>query len=365
MIAVVGAGVVGAAIADSLAARGASVTVFDTRAPGAGASQASAGVLCPYVEAKPGSPLLTMGARSLALWDAFAAGVRDRAAGLDFEYERTGTLEVAFTEDQARHLQDFAAWLRSEGVRCDWLTGQALFDCEPALGPSTLAGLLIPHHGFVEVPALVRALMAAARLRGAQLETPREVVHVMPRSGAVEVTVDGRTRTFEHVVIAAGAWSKRVRVAGLAPLPVRPIRGQLLRLRPASEMNFRRSVWGPDCYTVPWRDGRLLVGATVEDVGFDERATAEGVRGLLEAINTLMPASRAAAFEEVRVGLRPATADHLPLLGPLRDAPRIILATGHYRNGILLAPLTADVVTRCILDDVTDEVFTVTDPQRF
>jgi glycine oxidase len=156
------------------------------------------------------------------------------------------------------------------------------------------------------------------------------------------------------VVIAAGSWSGRVRVANVPPLPVRPIRGQLLHLRWNRGPMPTRVVWGHDCYTVPWHDGTLLVGATVEDAGFDESSTVEGVRLLTDAVGTLLPDARNAAMAEVRVGLRPASPDGLPLIGPLSMAPAVTLATGHYRNGILLAPLTAQLVASSILDGVSD-----------
>lgn len=362
--AILGAGIVGAAIADAMAVRRARVHLYDMRRPGAGASQASAGVLAPYVEAKPGSPLLTLGARSLAMWDAWVAALRARTP-LAFHYDRSGTLEVALGADEAAHLRRSADWLIAEGIEHEWFDDAALRDREPQVGPSASGGLLIPSHGFVQVPALVTALMASARQHGATCETPVEIVRVEQKREVVQVRVGDRVDEFDHVVIAAGSWSRRVRVAGVPVFPVRPIRGQLLHLTWPGESLPRQSVWGTRCYTVPWPDGSLLVGATVEDVGFDERSTVAGVRELMDAVIDLLPHAAHASVDGVRVGLRPATPDHLPLLGSLTSHPRITLATGHYRNGILLAPYTADVVTRLILDGDQDPMLALTRPDRF
>lgn len=337
--------------------------MFDMRAPGRGASQASAGVLSPYIEAKPGSPLLTLGTRSLGMWDAWVEALRARTT-VPFHYDRSGTLEVALNGEEAAHLRRSAEWLAAEGIAHEWLEGAALRTREPQVNSSAVGGLLIPVHGFVQVPALVAALMASARQHGATCETPAEIIHVEQKKDVVHVRVGDRVDEVDHVVIAAGSWSRRVRVAGVPVFPVRPIRGQLLHLTWPDAQVPLRSVWGTRCYTVPWSDGSLLVGATVEDVGFDERSTAAGVRELLDAATELLPAASHASLREVRVGLRPATADHLPLLGPVAGHPRITLATGHYRNGILLAPYTADVVTRMIMDDDRDPMLDVTPIHR-
>jgi glycine oxidase len=364
-VAIIGAGIIGASIADALASRGARVTMFDMRAPGAGASQASAGVLAPFIEAKPGSPLLALGARSLAMWDAFMAGVRQRAPGSDVEYARTGTLEVALSADEHAHLKTSAAWLASQGVAYEWLEGQALTPRAPLVSPAAAGALYIPDHRIVNVTALVRALVQAARLSGAVCVTPTEIVQVDQVKDIVEVRIGDERRPFDHVVIAAGSWTRRVRVAGAPVFPVRPIRGQLLHLRWPDGPRPTHSIWGSRCYTVPWSDGSLLVGATVEDVGFDERSTVAGVRELLDAVSELLPSSVNASLEAVRVGLRPATTDHLPLLGALASRPRVVLAAGHYRNGILLAPLTADIVSRLLLDDERDPALDITKPERY
>ena len=164
-------------------------------------------------------------------------------------------------------------------------------------------------------------------------------------------------------MLAAGSWSGGIEIADTAALPVRPVRGQLLYLRwPAAPIS--RIVWGTRCYLVPWIDGTVLVGATSEEVGFDERPTVTGVRDLLEAATELIPSAWQAEFLGVRVGLRPASPDELPLIGPSTRLPGLVYATGHYRNGVLLAPLTAELVVKALAGE-DDEAFAVTSPSRF
>lgn len=359
---VIGAGIIGAAVADAMARRGAEVTVLDMRGPGRGASRASAGILAPHTEADPKSPLLTLGVRSLGLFDAFIEGVRHRS-GRTVEYSRTGTLEVALDSEEAEALEAARNWLADEGVAHEWLDPSGLRAMEPAVADQALAGLHVPMHGFVSVGALVEGLVHSARYSGAVFESPAEVVTVTPDApGGVLVTAGSRRWSASTVVLAAGSWSGRVKVQGIQGVPVRPVRGQLLALDWHEGPPASRVLYGPGCYTVPWSDGTLLVGATVEDVGFDESSTVAGVRSLLDSVARLLPGARTAAVREVRVGLRPVMADGLPAIGWL--APGVAVATGHYRNGILLAPLTADVVSRLVLDNDEDAALAWTDPAR-
>ena len=346
-VAVIGAGVIGCAIAHELAARGARVDVFDRRGVARGASWASAGVLAPWIEAHEQGPLLEMCARSLALYDDFVARVR-QDAGAPFDYARPGTLEAAFTRDQAAALQRTAAALTGAGVGAAWLEAGEARALEPALSPAIAGALRIDAHGFVEMPALVDALAAAARMRGAAFQSPADVTKIEPAPGAqVRVHTSQHARVYDHVVTAGGSWSNRLRAGGA---DVRPIKGQLLRLRfeapPAT-----RVLWSEGCYMVPWRDGTLLVGATMEDVGFDERPTAAGIATLLAAAADLVPSTRGATFIDARAGLRPRmTAGEVPQIAPSPSIDNVTIAAGHFRNGVLLAPLTAQLVADQVLE---------------
>jgi len=361
---VIGAGIIGAAVADAMARRGARVTVLDMRPPGHGASRASAGILAPYTEAHPDAPLLPLGVRSLDLYDDFVAGARERS-GRAIEYARTGTLEVALDAHRAGELRASFRQLVTAGVAAEWFDGAAVRAIEPALAPEAVAALAISRHGHVGVESLVAALVQSARFAGATFESPVEAIDLTPEVDGIRVGAGDRRYIADAVVVASGSWAQRLRLPGRTPMPVRPVRGQLLHLRWPDDGPPRQVVWGPHCYAVPWADGSLLVGATVEDAGFDERPTVEGVRALTGAVAELLPAARRASVDAIRVGLRPAMPDGLPAVGPLSADPRIVAATGHYRNGILLAPWTAEVVSRYLIDGVRDASLEITRPDRF
>jgi glycine oxidase len=362
-VVVLGAGVIGTAVAEALARRGAQVTVLDMRPPGGGASQASAGMLAPYVEGRHREALLDLGVRSAALFPTFVARLAE-ASGLPIAYEQTGTLEVALDSDDAAELGAAKAWLDARRVPAEFLEPGSLRAFEPALSSSAVGGLFIQAHGFVGVSSLIAALVRSARLSGAVFETPVEAATIHPGRDLVELRAGDRSYSADAVVMATGSWSRRVRVANVAALPIRPVRGQLLHLEWRGSVRPRRVVWGPRCYAVPFATGAMLVGATAEDAGFDEIATVGGVNDLVVALTELLPAARDAHLRGVRVGLRPALPDDLPAIGPLAGAPRVTVATGHYRNGVLLAPVTAEIVARSILDGEIDEAVRDFSPDR-
>jgi glycine oxidase len=212
---------------------------------------------------------------------------------------------------------------------------------------------------------LTEALAWAAVRHGAQIDTHRHIRRVESRAGEVHVAAEnGSVCTAARAVIAAGSWSGFVGFDEPAARQVRPVRGQLLRLAwtgPAP----RHVIWGERCYVVPWRDGTVLIGATVEDVGFDERTTAAGVRDLLDAACDLLPHAWTATFVDARSGLRPATTDGLPILGPSPTHPAVVYATGHYRNGILLAPITARLIADVVTGGRPDPALDAFSPRRF
>ena len=362
---IVGAGIIGAASAFELAAAGARVTVFDTRRVGQGASQASAGVLAPYIEGHEDGPLRALGRRSLDLYDSFVQRVIE-ATGSVIQYTRTGTLEIAMEQEHAINLQRSATALEGDGVEAHWLGPEELRDVEPLAAAGAIGGLLIDVHGFVGVPEFTDALAAAAMRAGARFALDARVVSISPSAdGRLVVHTESGPSIADRVVLAAGSWASQIRIAGVAtPLAVKPIRGQLLHLAWPTAQPLRHVLWGTDCYIVPWLNGRVLVGATVEDVGFDERATATGVRDLLEAGCTLVPHLWQASFEEVRVGLRPASPDGLPLVGASQVLPGLIYATGHYRNGVLLTPLTALLVKQMVEGETSDPALAIFSPGR-
>jgi glycine oxidase ThiO len=355
-IAIVGAGIIGCAVARELASRGVRCALFDDRPVAGGATQASAGMLAPYVEAHEPGPLLDAGVRSLSLYDAWIDAVREES-GLDVEYRRIGTLEVATDPDGALALQGAAA--RVPALRT-FLTAADVARDHPAVG-AVAGALFTPVHGYVAAPDLAAALAAAAERRGTRVH--HTCVRAIDASAqSVRLRTNDQVVDAGGVVIAAGAWANSI--DGIQLPPVHPVRGQILRLgwhgRPLSTM-----VWGPECYIVPRVDETILVGATVEDVGFDERNTAAGIRDLLDAACDLLPEAWGATFIEARAGLRPATSDALPVIGPDPRQPLVVHAAGHYRNGVLLAPITARAIGDWIVDRRRDPLFDVFSADRF
>ena len=354
---VIGAGVIGCAVSRELARRGATVRMFEGRTVGAGATQASAGILAPYIEGHERGVLFDLCLRSLGMYDGFVRDVSEES-GLPIEYRRCGTLEVALAPGEAARLQAAA---RIDPV-LTWLDPSAARGREPGLASSIEGALLASGHGYVAVPFLMDALSWSALRHGVQIEAAHPVTGVAPDGAGVRIsTEDGTTWSADYAIITAGSWANRL-LPGGAP-EIRPIRGQLLRLQWRGDP-MTHIVWGPDCYVVPWKNGTVLVGATVEDVGFDERTTAAGVRDLLDAVCELLPEAWGATFIEARVGLRPVTRDGLPLIGPSDRSPRIVYATGHYRNGVLLAPLTAALVSDLVLDGTRDRAIEALGPER-
>jgi glycine oxidase len=355
---VVGGGIIGCAIARELARRGARVRLFESRTVAAGATQASAGMLAPYTEAHERGPLFDLTLRSLDLFDDFVSSTAAESGTL-IDYRRCGSLEIAADEETAIVLRERASESAAAGL--EWLTMDEARRVEPALPDTIVGALLSPMHGYVAVTALTEALAWAALRHGAEIETGRQVRSIERRGGTWAVTAENETWTADSIVIAAGSWTGQLGGVPSLPRAVKPVRGQLVRLmwhRP----HLAHVLWGKDCYVVPWQDGTVLVGATVEDVGFDERTTAAGVRDLLDAVCDLLPEAWGATFLEARAGLRPATADGLPVIGRSTEAPGVIYATGHYRNGVLLAPLTAAIVADLILEGREDAALATTSP---
>jgi glycine oxidase len=363
-IIVVGAGVVGCAVAYELSRRGASVDVVDERSIGMGATQASAGILAPYVEAHEGSPLFDLSVRSLDLFDEFIERVSSDS-GVDIPYRRSGTLQVATDDEAMSALRATADLLSRLGIRAELVDGQAAREAEPHLAADVIGGLLITTHGFVSASELTKASAASARRHGAQLIEQRRVKRIAQADGDIVVDTDRGSLTGNAVVVAAGSWSGGIDIPMVTPrVPVRPIRGQLLYLA-WSGSRLKRITWSSRCYLVPWDSGTVLVGATSEDAGFDERTTVAGVRDLMDAACEIVPHAWTAGFLEARVGLRPRSADDLPVIGPSCVMANLMYATGHYRNGVLLAPLTAKLVADAMLDDRRDPMLESVSPARF
>lgn len=360
---VVGAGIVGCTVAYELAKSGARVQVIETRTPGQGATRASAGILAPHIEGHRSGVLRSLGHRSLALYDDFMARLIADSRH-DVVYQRNGTFELAFSDADEARLQDLLETLSAEGVEARWITPDKFGDLESHASPAARGALLIPAHGFVGVTSLTLAAAAAATNLGAIFSGAVGAIRISAMAGD-RVGVQTRTRTLEadRVVLAAGSWSSMITVEGADPIPVKPIRGQLIQLQ-TDPGAIRRVIWGPDGYLVPWPDGSVLVGSTVEDVGFDETHTPEAVEKLRAAAVLLVPSLANAEMSSVRTGLRPKGPDDVPILGASRVVPGLVYATAHYRNGVLFTPLTVQLVCDVVFDRAADPALRHLDPGR-
>jgi glycine oxidase len=345
-VAVIGGGIMGSAIALRLCQRGLGVTVIERGIPGAEASSAAAGILGPQMEAEGPGPLLELGLKSRALYPALAAELRE-LTGIDVGYDRSGVLAVAFDEAGEAALSARRAWQLARGLRVDSLSGEAARAREPALGPAVRAALAFNDDAQVVARELARAFSQAAAGAGARFLTGRYVRRVLVDKGAVTgVELDGDLLPAAVVVVAAGSWSGLVEGAGVPPTVVRPARGQLVSIETRPPL-FRHVVSAPGGYLVPRRDGTVLAGSTVEMAGFRKEVTVGGLAAILTLARTLIPALGDAPVTGSWSNFRPFTEDHLPVLGATR-VRGLVLATGHFRNGILLAPITAQAIAELI-----------------
>jgi glycine oxidase len=332
-VVVVGAGVVGLACAWRAAQRGLSVLVLERDHAGAGASGVAAGMLAPVTEAEFGEEaLLELNLAGAELWPAFAAELSERS-GLATGYVASGALVAAVDRDDAEELRRLHSFQQSLGLDVRWLGGRECRRLEPRLSPRVPGGILSPQDHQVEPRAVVRALEEALVGAGGELRTGVEVEHVAA-SGVR--AAGGEEFRASHVVVAAGCWSGAL---GDAAPPVRPVKGQILRLRGhTADPLAGRLVRTPRCYVVTRPGGEVVVGATVEERGFDTSVTADGVYRLLEAAREVLPDVAELQFVEAAARLRPGTPDNAPAIG---EHGGIVWATGHHRNGVLLAPITA------------------------
>ena len=367
-VAIIGAGVIGLGIAWRLAARGVSVAVFDKGVSGAGASHAAAGMLAACAEAEPGEEaLVTLGRVSQARWPAFAAELK-QASGVDVGLRPEGTLVVALTSDDQARLSHQLTFQQKLGLPLQWISAAETRRREPHLAGKLAGAVFSPEDTQVDNRKLAAALRIAAEAAGAIIREHQEVKTISSDAGRVDgiVLADGTKVGSDVVVLAAGAWSRSI--DGLAPElrpPVRPIKGQMLALRmdPAAPL-LTHVVWAPGAYLVPRLDGRLLVGATVEEKGYDTSLTAGGILTLLEAAWRVVPAVEELPIDEMWVGHRPGSRDDAPILGT-GPIDGLIYATGHHRNGILLTPVTADAIAQLVLEGAADPAIRPFGIERF
>lgn len=350
-VAIIGAGVCGLGIGWRLAQAGCRVSVFERGQAGRGASWAAAGMLAANAETEPGEEaLLGLTLASQKMWPGFAAELQD-ATGIDVEYRETGTLAAATNRDEAEQLRFTYEFQRGLGLAVEWLSGAEARKREPYLRPGITGAIWAPDDHQVENRKLAEALKAGFVKAGGALHENSPVTGIETEAGrAAGVRVGDTLHRADIVVLAAGSWARDIPGLPAAALPpVRPVKGQVLSLRMDPKVPVVSSVlWAPKIYLVPRADGRLIVGATVEEKGYDPDLTAGGVLALLDAAWRAVPAIEELPIEEMWVGFRPTSRDDAPILGGT-TLDGLLVATGHHRNGILLAPITADAIARQIL----------------
>ncbi|AYG83426.1 Hydrogen cyanide synthase subunit HcnC [Streptomyces hundungensis] len=368
---VVGGGIIGLVTAWRATQRGLDVVLVDPE-PGGGAAQVAAGMLAAVTELHYGEQtLLALNVESARRYPAFAAELGE-ASGLDTGYRACGTLAVALDSDDRAHLRELHALQVRCGLESEWLSGRDCRRLEPMLAPGARGGLRVDGDHQIDPRRLAKALVAACTRAGVRFTHGwAERLSVVRERAAGVVLADGTALAADQVVLAAGSLSGRLAgvPAELLP-PVRPVKGQVLRLSvpsayaPFLSRTVRALVRGSDVYLVPRENGELVVGATSEELGWDTTVTAGGVYQLLRDAHELVPGITELPLTETRAGLRPASPDNAPLLGPTA-LPGLLLATGHYRNGVLLTPVTGDVMAHVLATgELPDEARPFT-PRRF
>jgi glycine oxidase len=355
---VIGGGLIGTSISWRLRQAGIDVVIV-VGERSAAASHVAAGMLAPITETTfTEQRLLQLNIASLNRYPDFAAEL-ELASGMPTGLRRTPNLSVAYDADDAARLATFADFLARAGHPGERLTGRECRGHEPLLAPSIRSGLLVESDWSCDNRLLWRALIEAGHRIGVQ-DVPGFVHHVTSSNGRVTgiQLADGQTISADTVVVANGAWARQI--GGLPDLPVRPVKGQIIRLDPgrlpAPTLTIRAYSRGSEIYLVPRESGReVVLGATVEELGFDQRVTAGAVYELLRDGRTVMPMTAEYALAETSVGWRPGTPDNAPILGRC-DLDGLMLATGHYRNGVLLTPITADVISSLIITGELDSI---------
>ncbi len=361
-VVIAGGGVIGGSIAWELACAGLQVAIFDKQTPGQEASWASAGIISPAPENAGMIPAVAAGKMSAALYPEFVARIEE-VSGQKTGYRANGTLTAIFSRDAKEELSTIVALHHGLGLRAEALSAEEARELEPSLSEQVEAAVLRPDEASVDNRALTAAVLDAAKRSG---------VEIFAGSGAKAVwregqrcrglMLEGKKVEAKWTVIAAGSFSAGIEgVGGYAP--VRPAKGQMASLR-CEKVRMERVLWSENIYLVPRNDGRILAGATLEYLGFDKEANAGGLNKLLSGAIELAPDLRDAKIEETWAGLRPDSPDHMPILGPT-DVEGLLIATGHFRSGILLAPFTARSMREWITEGQANTEWERFSPMRF
>ena len=360
---IIGGGVIGLSIARSLVKKGVrEIAVVDRGKLGSESSWAAAGMLAPNIEIDSTDAFHRFGIDSLAMYQSFAAELRYET-GIDIELDRSGTISVSFDEREEVALVKTFERQRRRGVHVELLTGEQVRELEPSISHAAGTALLYPDDWQVDNRKLIDALRRFAKINGVVLIEDTEVSELLTRDLKVTgARAADRDLLADTTVLATGAWTSLIKIRGVSlPIDVKPVRGQMISFQTA-QRRLHHVVYSTAGYIVPRADGRVLVGATVEDVGFEKAVTQKGLESLVLAALEIMPSLSNLSVADRWSGLRPFADDGLPLIGEVPGYDALLVATAHYRNGILLAPKTADVVSEKIVcggDSIFSDEFKV------
>lgn len=362
---IVGGGVIGLSLARELHKKGvAQITILERGATGRESSLAAAGMLAPNAECDRADAFSEFCTESLRLYPNFAAELLDET-GVDIELDASGTLYLAFTEKDSAEIRRRYEWQKRAGLAVEHLTAQETLRAEPFVSPDVRESLFFPEDWQVENRRLLRALEKYAEINHIKIVENAEVTNLLTENGKITGAATANENFFaEKVVLTTGAWTSLIKIGGFALPSVKPIRGQMIGFQTAKRL-FGKVIYTPRGYIVPRADGRILVGATVEDVGFDKTLTDAGTEILLDAALEISPSLANLEIVEKWAGLRPFAADGLPILGDFAELENLFIAAAHYRNGILLAPLTAKILAEKIAENRDSGYFEFFNPRRF
>ncbi len=359
---IAGGGLIGSAIALELARNDLRVALFDAQDPGREASWASAGILSPAPENPGMISMVPFAKASLAMYPEFIELVEE-LSGIPTGYRANGTVEALFSRHAREELNTIVALHRGLGLKAEAISAQEARDLEPDLSEETEAAVLRPDEASVDNRLLASALIEAANRSGAEIHAGKAVAAIWREGSECRgAVVRGEQISARHTIVAAGSFSAQI--AGAQEYaPVRPAKGQMVSLR-CDSARIRRVLWSERIYVVPRNDGRILCGATVENAGFDKTVTASGIHANLDAAIELAPILARARVEDTWAGLRPDSPDHLPIIGPT-DVGGLLIATGHFRSGVLLTPITAKLIGEFIAEKTPSVAWERFSPMRF
>lgn len=362
---IIGGGVIGLAIARELHKKGVrKITILERGAVGKEASHAAAGMLAPHAETDKLDDFFFFCNESNRLYPAFAEELLGET-GIDIELDREGTLYLAFTETDTEEIRRRFEWQKGAGLQVEHLSAQETRQAEPFVSPDVLESLFFPNDWQVENRRLVHALQKFAELNDIEIRENTQISRLLIENHKISGAETASEKFFAgKVILATGAWTSLIKAENFAMPQIKPIRGQMIAFHTAKRL-FQKVIYSPRGYLVPRFDGRVLAGATVEDAGFDKSVSEAGVEFLRENALEIAPSLVNLEVAEKWAGLRPFAADGLPILGSFPQVENLVLATAHYRNGILLAPLTARVLAEKMVENQDSNYLTAFSPNRF